>query len=252
MSEENKKEDVKEERKPFNIGPEEPEKFAEIGSFLFTTSSDFGRLVYELFKVFDDFYNLRYEPAKTLQVNGKPVYYEPSYTLAFVHGDFPDDANVGVVPAFKGLSKTSNSVLRVRDIENRNNLAGKHQVTDNLKDVIEKYLIPNYYNNGKINWNQVCGDSTFRGNNPHNYNNISYTEIRGISLRRLAYTVYGRNVDGEKFDYTMQEYVPSAVNAQGVPTNYIIRFDRLSVNNVEELCNYYGFNPTSNGWIVNK
>ena len=253
MSEETKKEDAKlEKREPFEFTINELENFDPIGSFIFTTSSEFGKLVYELFQEFVDFYNIKYEPAKTIQVNGKPVFYEPSFTLAFKHGEFAEDANIGVVPAFKGMTDTSNSILKIRDIENRNSLAGKYQATENLKDVIEKLLIPNYYNNGKILWNQVCGESIQRGYNPYNYNaSIQYTEIRGISFRRLVYLIYGSEIEGEKYDYTVQELVPSAVNAQGIPTNYIIRIDKLSVRNVEDLCNYYGFNPASNeGWIV--
>ena len=110
-----------------------------------------------------------------------------------------------------------------------------------------------FYNNGKINWNQVCRESIDRGYNVYNPNaGIPYTEICGISLRRLAYLIYGREIDGDKFDYTVQENVPSAVNAQGVPSNYIIRIDKISVNNVQDLCSYYGFSPVGNGWIVNK
>lgn len=245
--------ETEKERVPFEIKVEEPEKFNPIGSFIFTTSSDFGKLVYELFKVFDDFYNIKYEPAKTVNINGKPVYFEPSFTLAFKHGEFPEGAHLGVESAFKESAKSSNSVLLVRDIENRRNLAGKYQVTEDLKDVIEKFLIPNFYNNGKINWNQVCRESIDRGYNVYNPNaGIPYTEICGISLRRLAYLIYGREIDGDKFDYTVQENVPSAVNAQGVPSNYIIRIDKISVNNVQDLCSYYGFSPVGNGWIVNK
>ena len=247
MSEENKKE----ERKKFEINVD-PEKFDSIGQFILTTSSDFGKLVHQCFSVFDDYFNLKYEPAKTIQVNGKPVFIEPSFTLAFRHGEFPEGSLLGVEPALKEQTNSANAVLRIRGLDNIRELGGKYQATDDLKDVIEKYLIPNYFNNGKILWNQVCKEFQDRGWNIYNQNSSTpYTLICGISLRRLAYLIYGREVDGDKFDYTVIEQGPAAVNPQGVPTNYIIQINKVSVNNVNKLCNYYGYNPTANGWIVN-
>lgn len=247
MSEENKKNEGKEKEFKLEI---EPIEFNALGQFIITTSSDFGKLVSECFKVFGDFCGVDYEPEKVINNGGRTIYQEPSFTLAFRHGSFPEETLLGVEPAFsKDAQRSSNAVLRVRGYDNERDFAGKYQVTDDLKSVIKRLLIPNYFNNGKINWGRVCVEKADRDK----YNNpVTVTCVQGISVRELAYLIYGRKVDGDEFDYSINQLAPiqpqSIYMYQGESLNYAIQINKISVNNTDELLSYYGINRRGR-WI---
>ena len=251
MSEGKKKEERK-ERFDFNIAEEDKLPFAEIGEFKFSTSSDFGKLVGELFKVFDDFYNIKYVPAKT--VNG--TFYEPSFTVAFKNNVYEVGTNIihGVDPAQREIETGGDYVQLIQSIDNKKANAGKFVATENLKDILEKYLSPIYFNQGKINWGQVCrpvADPIY--GNPYGGNRyIQCTSFVGLSARKFAYLFYKKTDVDAKYLYMInQGNNQQIIDNFGRPINmdnYTLQICRTNVKNVDELMKYYGVN-NNNGWI---
>ena len=225
----------------------DPIDFSPIGAFKLTTSSDLGKLAYEVFSsVFEDFEGLIFEPG----VNGG----EPTYSLIFNHGKYDDDARLGVVSAInqdKG-ERSSNPLDAIRRMDNVYMNGAKYLATDDLKDVVEKLLVPALYNNGKPKWGAVVVDYAERSQyNLYAPNAVTqYTKINGISAKRLASLLYGYEVDGDKFDYEVRVVGPANTQMMGGKTiNWVLQVSRASLAEVTELYKAYGYNPTASNII---
>jgi hypothetical protein len=236
---------TKSEREKFKINVE-PEEFNPIGAFKLTTSSDLGKLAYQIFStVFEDFEGLIFEPG-----NGG----EPTYSLIFNHGTYDKDATVGVEPAIKQDSDNSNNPLdRVRRMDNAIRLGSKYLATEDLKDVVEKLLVPQLYNNGKIKWNQVVVEYAERSQmNLYNPNTVTqYTKINGISAKRLAGLIYGYKTDEDQFDYEVRVVGPATAQFNGRTNNWLLQISRASLAEVTDLYKSYGYNPSASNIIKN-
>jgi hypothetical protein len=227
----------------------EPQEFSPIGAFKLTTSSDLGKLAYQVFSgAFEDFEGLIFEPG----VNGG----EPTYSLIFNHGKYDEDAVVGVVSAInqdKGEG-SANPLDRIRRMDNVYANGAKYLATEDLKDVVEKLLVPGLYNNGKPKWGAIVVDYAERSQyNLYAPNAVTqYTKINGISAKRLASFIYGYEVDGDKFDYEVRVVGPANTQMMGGKTiNWVLQISRASLSEVTELYKAYGYNPTASNIIKN-
>ena len=224
----------------------EPQDFSPIGAFKLTTSSDLGKLAYEIFSAaFEDFEGLIFEPG----VNGG----EPTYSLIFNHGKYDEDATVGVVSAIQQKEGSSaNPLDRIRRMDNVYANGAKYLATDDLKDVVEKLLVPGLYNNGRPKWGAIVVDYAERSQyNLYSPNAVTqYTKINGISATRLASFIYGYKVDGDEFDYEVRVVAPASNQMMGGKTiNWILQVSRASLAEVTELYKAYGYNPSSSNII---
>ena len=224
----------------------EPQEFNPIGAFKLTTSSDLGKLAYEVFSaVFEDFEGLIFEPG----VNGG----EPTYSLIFNHGKYDDDATVGVKSAIQQKATDSaNPLDRIRRMDNVYANGAKYLATEDLKDVVEKLLVPGLYNNGKPKWNAVVVDYAERSQyNLYNPNAVTqYTKINGISAKRLAGLIFGYEVEGDKFDYEVRVVGPASTQMMGgKTTNWVLQISKASLAEVTELYKAYGYNPSASNII---
>ncbi len=239
MSEETKREKFK-----INI---EPEEFNAIGSFKLTTSSDLGKLAYQVFSsAFEDFEGLLFEPGNANQ--------EPTYSLIFNHGNYGEDAIVGVKSAVDANSNAGTNPLdRVRRVDNMYRYGSKYLATQDLIDVVEPLLTRSLYNNGNIKWGAIVSEHAERSQyNLYNPNAITqFTKVIGISAKKLVSLIYGYNVDGDKYDYTVN--VLGAVNNGMIMgnsnINYVLQINRASENEVVQLYKAYGYNPTASNII---
>lgn len=256
MSEKEKaerKEEEKEKRQPFKFTIKEEDKlvFPEIGEFAFTTSSDLTKIVDELFHVFDDFANIKYIPSRT--VNG--VFYEPSFTIAFKNNIYPKDSKIihGVEPAIKEIENGADYVQMIQTIDNRKQNAGKFIATEDLKDIIKKYLSPIYFNNGKINWGRICNNIALPTNNTlYARNYTQYTVFEGLAARNFVHLLYKKTDPDARYTYIINQGIPQQmVDNFGRPMNtdnYTLQICRTNVKNFDALMKYYGMN-NNDGWI---
>lgn len=231
----------KETREKFKLEIE-PEEFKPIGEFKLTTSSDLGKLAYAVFsQVFADFEGVIFEPG-----NGG----EPTYSLIFNHGKYEDDEMVGVKSAVSAKSDSSSVVDRIRTLDNLYKNGAKYLATEDLMDVVEKLLIPQYYNGGKPKWGQIVVDFSERSYSIYNSNVVQYTKINGISAKRLAALIYGYKTDEDSYDYEVRVVGPAVANPMGgKPNNWILQISRASYSEVNALYKAYGYTTSPSNII---
>lgn len=230
----------KQEKFEINIKPEE---FKPIGEFKLTTSSDLGKAAYTIFKsAFADFEGVIFEPG-----NGS----EPTFSLIFNHGSYGEDETVGVKSAMAVKADSSSVVDRIRTLDSLYKNGAKYVETQELKDVVEKLLVPNLYNGGKPKWGQIVVDFSERSYSIYNNQVVQYTKINGISAKRLVSWIFGSKVDGETFDYEVRVVGPATPAAPmgNRPNNWMLQISRASYEEVNALYQSYGI-ATSNSNII--
>ena len=237
MSDNVKTEDTRER---FEIELEENLEFKPIGEFKITTSSDLAALANEVFKnIFEDYNGIIFEPSG-----------EPSFSLIFDHKDHDEDATVGVRPMFNSkIADKADVVERLRQRDNMYNYGAKYEATEDLKDAVEKLLVPNLYNGGKPRWGQIIADFSERsGYNIYNQGVIEqYTKVSGISAKRLVALLYGyKDEEGDTYDYEVRVLGKAGISAfNGASNNWTIQISRASFAEVNALFKSYGYNPNN-------
>lgn len=230
-------------REKFKIDVE-PADFGPVGEFKLTTTKQFGALVNEIFKeAFVDFEGVLFDPGSSTM--------EPTFSLVFNHGKYEEDERVGIKLAVADQgSADNNPVNRIRRMDNFYKNGAKFIATEDLQDVVEKILIPKFYNNGKINWGRIVLDYQEPKYNMYGYQqNDQYTKIIGISPKRLATLVYGYKDNDTEDIYDYEVRFLGSLNLGFGNNQSVLQILRASANEVNNLYKTFGYNVTNSNII---
>lgn len=235
MSEETKREKFK-----IDI---EAEEFSPVGEFKLITTKEFGKFINEIFKTaFADFEGVLFEPGN----NG----IEPTFSLVFNHGKYEDTERVGVKLCVPDAVNDNNPVNRIRRMDQFYKNGVKYVPTDDLKDVVEKLLVPKFYNNGKINWGNIVLDYQEPKYNMYGPQNPDqYTKVIGISPKRLASLVFGYKDEDSDDIYDYEVRFLGSMNLGFGNNQSFLQILRASANEVNSLYKTFGFNVTNSNII---
>lgn len=237
-------------REKFKFDIVEFEKFDSIAQTAFISSNDFLKKISEFFKgIYADFEGCILETT-----NGG----EPTVSLIFNHGNYPDDAIRACEPAG---GKTSGNTLidRTRNRDRQLSEGDRYYLTKDGMDGITPYLTTRSYNNGKPNWKLLVSEFQERnvqymyGTNPA----TQYTKVSNLSLTRLCGLLFGVDVDDDHFEYQVNVTLPVTNPAVGMPAmmgnanmNYMLTILRVSSKVLNNIYQKLGYGPIMGTRIV--
>jgi hypothetical protein len=254
MSNENKVETNKEAKKKFEINVTEHVPFNGIVEEKFIRSTDFCKLVSDLFRsVFIDFEGCIYE------VNQQGV---GSISLFFNHAEAEptDDGRVAavtrVIPDKNGDLKNE-TVRRIRLNDSRNRQGDRFYLTEAAASALVKFVSPNMIKkDGTLHCDKVMSDVVYRqafyGQPAINYSKVSF-----IDPNALATEIYGAtNEDGSAKVYgvypknTVPQQYTGNFMGNGVVTDYFLSIKRVDEHEVNSMCNTLGVSPNQGMNII--
>lgn len=217
-------------RKRFRIQMDEYETFPDTSKTAFLTSKEFCEKVSELFhNVFADFEGCMFSLPQPGQPGGASI------NLVFNHGNYDDDAIVACTRS--GIKITGNRTLdNYRNTANRYSTGDRYYLTDDGKDVIMGLLTPQRYNGGNPRWKNIVVDVTDQNSFNMYYRSQASipqnTHVMGLDLARLCGLIYGTEVDGIHYDYSVNianfsqvgGFQPNNLN------NYLLSITRIDDN----------------------
>lgn len=241
MSEETK-------RDKFVVELEDPFEFGAIASTKFITSNDLCAKVSELFhEVFADYEGCIFE------MTGN----EPTISLFFNHGEYPDAAHVAT-EKIGSKSVGSTIIDRSRSRDRLLKEGDRFAITEDGKDVIKDLLILKVFNNGNPDFSRIASEWADRA--PVNSYLVQaptqYTKVSFISVPRICGLLFGsKDKDGNEVEYSAN--VVSAINPTGyaytntfTTPNYILNITQASSKEVIDFYNKIGIGVSAGMNII--
>lgn len=222
------------EREPFKINFTERPALDFVGNIAYLSSTELGKIIYSVFKnVYQDFEGCIFKPG-----NG-----EANYSLIFNHGNYADDAIVGVTRNTDN-STTNDTINRLRAHDRSLRYGDKYFPTNELKDIVGKLLTNRAYNNGKPNWGQIINeytDQTMSNMYMAQNQKPQLTEVKFIDLNRIVKYIFG----GDDVEYIVGVAAPIspmgfAFNQQQI-RNYMLTITAVNAENIQKVYEKLGF-----------
>ena len=241
MSEETK-------RDKFVIELDETFEFSPIASSKFITSTDLCSKVSELFHlVFADYEGCVFEMANN----------EPTISLFFNHGEYPDAAHVATEKV-GGKTVGSTIIDRSRSRDRLLKEGDKFYLTEDGKDVIKDLLTLRVFNNGNPDFNRIATEWADRApvNAYFQQAPTQYTKVSFISVARLCGLLFGsKDAEGNDVEYDVN--VRCALNPTGfgfnngaVNNNYVLNITRVSSKELVDFYNKIGLGASIGNAII--
>lgn len=221
----------------FKIVIDEHEKFDPLVETQFTTSTEFCKLVSDLFRaVFPDCVgsSLDMIPATNIQ----------TISLYFDHLDHGDQQTA--VSRDAGDQKTKNSTLKsTRNYYTRLRVGDKYLLTDDGKSAIVDFLMdPDcaraiYNNNYEVKWDKITTDVA---DPSAGMSGRQLTKVSFIDPNKLAAAIYGEtNFNEDKVVYNIRNLGSLPVYVGGYSSaGYSLAVDRVTEANVHKMSAAYG------------
>lgn len=242
MGEETKK-DV--ERKKYTLELTEPEEFKPIYSGTFKSSIELAKEIKEFFQIaFCDVEGARIDLENNV----------PTVKLFFNHRDHSGDSLPCAVERFSSKTTGSRVIDAARQRDNALQNGDKYYITDDGADVFEEFLLPKYFNKGKIDWKKITAEVS-DGNTSYGYNyrfnTQQFTQLSGLDLGRILRKIYGD--DGDNKTEYMAQFVGSINNGafsgmQGVP-NFALMIYRGYEGNIVDAYKSLGLDLQSSIFV---
>lgn len=236
----------------FTLNVDANEPFSPIEESMFIDTNKLCSLVSVLMRpAFPDFYGSSFEV-----IPGTNNY---MIALYFDHID-RGDCNETAVTKNSNDSSANNKTLRAtRNYANRLREGDRYHITKKGSDIISELLYSpktiraSIYEGNPMNpvpkWSNICGEvseNTY-GAVPRQLTKVSY-----LDPVKLIEKIYGTTTaDGKKYEYgvelkrSLPGYTPSGVN-----TNFMLRVGRVTVEEVINLANQFGFQYSQNLNII--
>ena len=244
MGEEIKKE---EGRKKYTLELTENEEFKPIYSGTFKSSIELAKEIKELFSIaFCDVEGARIDLENNV----------PTVKLFFNHKDHSGDALPCAVERFNAKSTGSRVLDAARQRDNAIQNGDKYYITDDGADIFEEFLLPRYFNRGKVDWKKITAEvadgNAQYGGYGYRYNTQQYTQLSGLDLSRILKKIYGGEKDGKKIEY-MAQFAGQINNGafsgyQGVPSFALMIYSGYE-DNIIECCKSLGLDFPSSVFV---
>jgi hypothetical protein len=222
----------------------------------FMFARDFGEIVSKIFReVFVDWEGCR---VVDIQVNNVPFIALEFY---FNHHEYPEgDKFHAITRNPENGKQTNNPTLNgIRRFSNAMINGDRYYLTEEAKAIFSHYLFDMrglYGQHGKINWNSCVSEAA----EPiQNYSQMygqmpvqQYTALSKIDPSKIATAIYGDTNDDADWCYQVVPVLSMPIMSQyGVtnntdPANRIIRIDRVSAKELNELAKKLGFSNFGN------
>ena len=221
----------------FKIVIDEHEKFDPLVETSFVTSTEFCKVVSDLFRaVFPDCVgsSLDMIPATNVQ----------SISLYFDHLDHGDQQTA--VSRDAGDQKTKNSVLKsTRNYYTRLRVGDKYLLTEDGKSAIMDFLMDPevaraiYNNNFEVKWDKITTDVA---DPSAGMSGRQLTKVSFIDPNKLAAAIYGdKNFNNDKVVYNIRNLGSLPVYVGGYSSaGYSLAVDRVTEANVHKMSAAYG------------
>lgn len=235
-----------------------PASFDPILDSKFMFARDFGEIVSNIFRnLFVDWEGCTISDIKINNFVGVGL------DFYFNHNEYPEDGTRVRAVTRNTDTKTQNSTLSgIRRFNNMISNGDRYYLTDVAKECFQKFLYDGigglYGQHGNINWNRAVGEVADSNQKTFQmYGQIpaqQYTKLSLIDPSKIATLIYGEEdeEDGAKWCYQVTPVFSMPImNQYGMannsdPASKILRIDRVSATEVNNLANKLGFSNIGN------